>query len=114
MTVSLMPILKTKTFNRWAKREWLADRELYEAVIEMRNGLIDAHLGGGVIKKRVRRAGHGKRRAYRVIVASNLGERWIFMFGFPKNERDNIDDVELRLMKRLRSEERRVGKECRL
>ena len=96
-----MLILKTRTFARWARREGLTDRELHDAVSEMVKGLIDARLGGGVIKKRIARPGQGKRGGYRVILASNLGDRWVFIFGFAKNERDNIDDDELRLVKRL-------------
>jgi len=96
-----MSIHKTRTFARWMKREELADDDLRKAVAEMRAGLIDARLGGGLFKKRVARLGEGKRGGYRVLVASNLGERWVFMFGFAKNERDNIDDDELRLMKRI-------------
>jgi hypothetical protein len=96
-------IYKTRSFARWVKREGLADRDLCDAVVEMQKGLIDARLGGGLIKKRVARSGHGKRGGYRVILASNLGDRWVFMFGFAKNERDNVDDDELRLMKRLAS-----------
>jgi hypothetical protein len=96
-------ICKTRSFARWVKREGLADRDLCDAVVEMQKGLIDARLGGGLIKKRVARSGHGKRGGYRVILASNLGDRWVFMFGFAKNERDNVDDDELRLMKRLAS-----------
>jgi len=67
----------------------------------MQKGLVDARLGGGLVKKRVARPGQGKRGGYRVLVASNFGERWVFMFGFAKNERDNIDDEELRFMKRI-------------
>jgi len=44
-------------------------------VVEIQKGLIDARLGGGLIKKRVARSGHGKRGGYRVILASNLGDR---------------------------------------
>ncbi len=100
-----MSIFKTRSFARWVKREGLTDRNLGNAVVEMQKGLIDARLGGGLIKKRVARSGHGKRGGYRVILASNFGDRWVFMFmfGFAKNERDNIDDDELRLMKRLAS-----------
>lgn len=94
-------VLKTRVFARWARRESLADRELCHAVAEMMQGLIDARLGGGVFKKRVAKAGQGKRGGYRVIVASNLGDRWVFMFGFAKNERDKVDDEELRLIKGL-------------
>ncbi len=83
------------------KREGLADRDLCDALAEMRNGLVDARLGGGLVKKRIARAGQGRSGGYRVLVASNFGERWVFMFGFAKNERDNIDDDELKLIKRL-------------
>lgn len=94
-------ILKTRTFARWSRREGVTDGELATAVAEMQNGLIDARLGGGVFKKRVARRGQGKSGGYRVILASNLGDRWVFMFGFAKNERDNIDEKELKLMKDL-------------
>lgn len=96
-----MRVFKTKVFNRWARRERLADPELCKAVAEMQEGLIDAQLGGGVYKKRVARAGEGKRGGYRVILATNLRERWFFMFGFAKNERDNIDGEELKMLKLL-------------
>lgn len=92
---------KTRTFARWMKREGLADRDLRDALTEMQNGLVDARLGGGLVKKRIARAGQGKSGGYRVLVATHFGERWVFMFGFSKNERDNIDDDELRLIKRL-------------
>ena len=96
-----MIVYKSRTFARWMKREDLADHELHDAIVGMQNGLVDARLGGGLVKKRIARAGQGKRGGYRVLVASNFGERWVFMFGFAKNERDNIDGDELRLMKRL-------------
>jgi len=94
-------ILKTRTFARWAKREDLADGELAGAVSEMKAGLIDARLGDGVLKKRIARRGQGKSGGYRVSLASNLGDRWVFMFGFAKSERDNIDEEEVKLMKNL-------------
>lgn len=95
-----MRVFKTKVFSRWARREDLADEELFKAVAEMQQGLVDAQLGGGVYKKRVARAGEGKRGGYRTILATNLRDRWFFMFGFAKNERDNIDDDELKMLKR--------------
>lgn len=96
-----MHAYKTRTFARWMKREGLSDRDLRGALAEMQNGLVDARLGGGLVKKRIARAGQGKSGGYRVLVASNFGGRWVFMFGFAKNERDNIDDDELKLIKRL-------------
>lgn len=96
-----MRVFKTKVFSRWARREGLADQALCEAVSEMLQGLVDARLGGGVVKKRVARAGQGKRGSYRTILATNLRERWFFMFGFAKTERDNIGDDELKMLKQL-------------
>jgi len=58
-------------------------------------GLIDADLGGGVVKKRIGLAGRGKRGGARTLVATNKGDRWFFVFGFEKNERTNITDDEL-------------------
>jgi len=96
-----MRIFKTRTFNRWAKRDGLSNRELCRAIQELRVGLIDAHLGAGIIKKRIKRSGHGKRVSYRTLLATNQRDRWFFMFGFAKNERDNIAGTELEMLIRL-------------
>lgn len=73
----------------------LADAALCKAVQEMAAGLIDADLGGNVVKKRVGLAGRGKRGGVRTLVATNKGSRWSFVFGFEKNERANVSDEEL-------------------
>lgn len=73
----------------------LSDLALCQAVKEMADGLIDANLGGGIVKKRVGVAGRGKRGGARTLVATNKGTRWFFVFGFEKNERANISDEEL-------------------
>jgi hypothetical protein len=57
--------------------------------------LIDADLGGGVIKQRVARPGQGRSGGFRVLVAYRAKSRSVFIFGFAKNERDNISDEEL-------------------
>ena len=67
----------------------------------MLQGLVDARLGGGVVKKRIARAGEGKRGGYRTILATNLRDRWFFMFGFAKSERDNIREDELKMLRQL-------------
>ena len=61
----------------------------------MTQGLIDADLGGGIVKKRVGLAGRGKRGGARTLVATNKGNRWFFVYGFEKNDRANIADDEL-------------------
>ena len=88
-------VFKTRYFQRWMRKTELADVALCKAVEEMNAGLIDADLGGGVVKKRVGLAGRGKRGGARTLVATNKGNRWFFVFGFEKNDRANISDKEL-------------------
>ncbi len=88
-------VFKTRHFSRWMRKTELTDVALCEAVIEMSQGLIDADLGGGVVKKRVGLAGRGKRGGARTLVATNKGSRWFFVYGFEKNDRANIAHDEL-------------------
>ena len=94
-------IYKTKVFDRWVNEQGLTDQSLCQAVKEMSTGLIDADLGGGLYKKRVARTGQGKSGGFRTLVATNKGDLWIFVFGFPKNERDNINKKEKDAFKKL-------------
>ncbi len=96
-----MRILKTKSFSRWARRSGIADSRLTMAVDEMRRGLVDADLGGGLLKKRVARPGEGKSGGYRTLLASNRRDRWVFLFGFGKSELENIGDNDLYDYKKL-------------
>ena len=82
----------------------LTDRLLCAAVVEMVQGLIDAELGGGVVKKRIGLAGRGKRGGARTLVATNKGSRWFFVFGFEKNDRANIADDELEALQAIAKE----------
>jgi hypothetical protein len=77
----------------------LTDSALLNSVEEMVKGLIDADLGGGVVKKRIGLAGRGKRGGARTLVATNKGSRWFFVFGFEKNKRANIADDELEALR---------------
>jgi hypothetical protein len=96
-----MAIYKTQWFNRWARKQGLDDLSLCAAVREMMEGLYEADLGGGLLKKRVARPGQGKRRGFRTLVATNKGNYWIFVYGFLKNERSNIDKDEEEALKKL-------------
>jgi hypothetical protein len=96
-----MVIYKTRWFDRWARKQGLTAPALCDAVREMVNGLFDADLGGGLFKKRIARSGQGKSGGYRTLVATNKGNRWVFVYGFPKNERSNIDRDEEEALKKL-------------
>lgn len=87
-------VFKTRHFSRWMRKTELTDSSLCAAVLEMAQGLIDADLGGGVVKKRVGLPGRGKRGGARTLVATNKGNRWFFLFGFEKNDRANISAEE--------------------
>ena len=77
----------------------MRDEALCTAVREMEQGLIDADLGGGLFKKRVALPGRGKSGGARTLIASNRDDRYFFVFGFEKNEKANIDAVELKFLK---------------
>lgn len=88
-------ILKTRTFNRWLRKTLLSNTALLKAIAEMERGLVDADLGGNVYKKRVALPGRGKSGSTRTLIATNREDRWIFMYGFEKNDRENITQAEL-------------------
>lgn len=75
------------------KQHGLVDHDLCLAVLEMSRGLVDADLGGGLLKKRLARIGQGKRGGFRTIVASRRAGHWFFLYGFAKNDRDNLDPL---------------------
>jgi len=77
-------VFKTRTFNRWMRKAALTDRALYEAVAEMEQGLIDADLGGHIVKKRIGVPGRGKRGSMRTLIGTNYENHWFFLFGFEK------------------------------
>ena len=74
---------------------------LCEAVARAERGLIDADLGGGVIKQRLPRQGQGRSGGYRVIVFYRTAERTVFVDGFAKGDQDNIDVDDLKLFREL-------------
>jgi hypothetical protein len=96
-----MAVYTTRWFDRWARKQRLTTLSLCAAVREMKAGLYDADLGGGLLKKRIARTGQGKRGGFRTLIATNRGTRWIFVYGFPKNERSNIDKDEEDALKQL-------------
>lgn len=94
-------IYQTKWFARFARRERLAAASLVDAVARAERGLVDAELGGNVIKQRVARRGEGRSGGYRVLIAFRLRSRAVFLYGFAKSERDNIAPDELETLKEV-------------
>jgi hypothetical protein len=96
-----MRIFKSKRFGRFTAREGIDDSKLREAVREAEAGKVDADYGGGVIKQRIARLGEGKSGGYRSVILYRRGEKAFFVYGFPKSERANIDQLEIRAFKDL-------------
>lgn len=94
-------VFRTKTFTRWMRKTGLTDAALCAAVYEMSEGLIDADLGGSVLKKRISLPGQGKRGGARTLVATKMADRCFYLYGFSKNERVNISQDELRVLQEI-------------
>ena len=96
-----MRVFKNRSFARFCRKARITDAVLCGAVDAASRGLIDADLGGGVIKQRIARQGEGKSGGFRTIILFRICERALFVHGFAKNERDNIRDDELDAFKML-------------
>jgi hypothetical protein len=103
-TGATMRVFKTRWFARFARRESISDRTLVNAVAGAECGLIDAVLGGDLIKLRIARPRAGKRGGYRAIIAYGRARRAVFLIGFAKSARDNINPDQLADLKEAASE----------
>ena len=96
-----MDVYQTKGFDRFARKVKISAADLLDVIDRANRGPIDADLGGGLIKQRIARPGQGRRGGHRGIVAFREGALAVFLFGFSKNDLDNIapDDLaDLRLL----------------
>jgi len=96
-----MDKLCTKWFKKWARKARLTDENLLESIDNLEKGLSVADLGGNIYKVRVQRPGKGKSSGFRTIIAYRCEEKAIFLYGFSKNEKSNIDKTELNYFKKL-------------
>jgi hypothetical protein len=96
-----MRIFKNKPFARFARKSEILDSELCQAINDADRGLIDADLGGGVIKQRIARKGSGKSGGFRTLILFKAEKRAVFVHGFAKNEVDNIRPDQLPALKKL-------------
>ena len=99
-----MRVFKTRDFARFARKEGIDDAKLCDAIERAERGLIDADLGGGVIKQRVARPGKGRSGGYRTLIAYRTEARAVFVYGFAKSAKDNVTAAELAALRRLATE----------
>jgi hypothetical protein len=99
--VALALIFKTKPCLCFAAHEGLSDADLCDAVRRAQSGLVDADLGGGVIKQRLARPRRGRSSGFRSIVFFRKGDKAVFVYGFAKNDRSIIRRDELKAFRKL-------------
>jgi hypothetical protein len=85
-----MKVYKDQDFSKWQKKNSLTNQQLINAIKEIENGLYEAKLGD-LYKKRIAKSGMGKSSGFRAIIACKVGIAWFYIYGFGKNEKDNID-----------------------
>lgn len=85
-----MKIIKTRKFAKWAQKNDLTDESIKNAAEEIAHDIFETAYGGGIIKKRISNKGRGKSGSTRTIVAFKKGKHCYFVFGFEKNDKDNI------------------------
>jgi hypothetical protein len=96
-----LSVYKNKAFARFAKKARITDSDLWKAAQLADKGVIDADLGGGVIKQRIARAGEGKSGGSRSIVLFRRGDRAVYVYGFEKKDLANIKPDELEAFREL-------------
>lgn len=96
-----MEIYKNSYFERFAQRNKISDLDLTKAVERINKGLIDADLGGSLIKQRIARKGQSRSRGYRTILVCVKESRYFFIYGYAKSDKDNLTNSEMREFKKL-------------
>lgn len=96
-----MRIFKTRAFAKFAIKQQITDIQLLEAIQRAEAGLIDANLGGNIIKQRISRQGQGKSSGYRSLIFYRINENHFFVVGFAKNKQENISATDLASLKLL-------------
>ena len=94
-------VYQGKAFDRFARKARISDADLWQAAQRANDGLIDADLGGGVIKQRIARAGEGKSGGSRSIILFKKNNRAVYVYGFEKKNAANIDRRELEAFREL-------------
>jgi len=96
--------LSTKWFKKWSKKAKLSNENMLKTIENLKSGLSTADLGSNLYKVRVKREHSGKSSGFRTIIVYKEKDKAIFLYGFGKNEKDNIDKTELQYFKKLGSD----------
>ncbi len=92
---------RQKWFNKWARKNALSDKALIDTIDNVSANLGSVNLGGGLFKVRTPKIGKGKSGGFRTILIFKEKEIAIFVYGFAKTDKDNLDREELKYFKML-------------
>ena len=90
-----MRVFLPRTFHRDAEREGVTDENCQEAIRKAERGLVDAPLGGGLIKQRIATGNRGAAKGSRAVVFYKRGEIAVFLHIFAKSRKANLTKLEL-------------------
>ena len=93
--------LKTKWIAKWAKKNRISDDQLIIAIDDLENNLSSSNLGSGLFKVRVASQDGGKSGGFRTLIVYKEKDRAVVVYGFAKNEQDNLSKSELLSFKTL-------------
>ena len=97
----VLSVYKSKPFARFARKARITDADLWRTTQLANEGVIDADLGGGVIKQRIARTGEGKSGGSRSIILLKKNDRAVYVYGFEKKDLANIRPNELEAFREL-------------
>ena len=83
-------VFVTEEFARFARKARIADDALVEAIDRADRGLVDADLGGGLLKLRIARPNESRSHGLRTLVAYVREGKAFFVYGFAKNDAANV------------------------
>jgi len=89
----------SKWFCKWAKKSKITNKSLLSTIEDIDSGSI-VDLGSGLYKIRVPRPNQGKSGGFRTLIIYKKRGLALFVYGFAKNERDNISSTELSFFKK--------------
>jgi hypothetical protein len=96
-----MEVYLPKSFRREANKAGVNDDHCRAAIRKAENGLIDADLGGGLIKQRIATGNRGASKGSRAVIFYKRGEIAVFLHIFPKNRKANLTKSELEVYLKL-------------
>ena len=90
-----MRVFIPRAFHRDAERDGVTDEDSQEAIRKAERGLVDATLGGGLIKQRIATGNRGAAKGSRAVVFYKRGEIAVFLHIFAKSRKANLTKYDL-------------------